>query len=162
MRECGLLSKLGRPKLSNETAVALISAIATIAVAIIAWLTRDRRKPEPEKPGQATLPPAPLSPPPSPAQPVPSPVAGYDELTQRLLDETARLSKRVGDLETKLEASGKESAKAKDDAEKARAEAGHLRKRVTELEDNEKVLKAEIARLRGLVEKPGTGPLVAR
>lgn len=125
--------------MSNETAVALMSGIVTIGVALIAWLTRDKKKSESS--GQATLPPA-----------APSAVDDYEKLSARMLGEIARLSQRVEDLEAERDTHQEER-------QKERTEAGHLRQRVVELEASEKSLKAEVARLRGLVEKPVTGPL---
>jgi len=133
---------------SNEVAVSIIALIGTLLVAVIAWLTRDNRRPAPESEpepepeaepaGQATLPP-PLTPP-------------ANEVEAYLLKEVKRLSKRLDSTEQKLKISERKRLEAE-------ADATHWRGRVTELEISEKTLKAEVIRLRGLVEKPGTGPL---
>jgi hypothetical protein len=152
-----------RPPVSNETAVGLISAIALITVSIIAWLTRDKSPKKPDG-GQATQPPA-------------SPVDDYEKLANRLNEEIERvelkraternedraeierLKAKLVSLLKDLDAREKERELERQERQTVQAEASHLRQRVVELETSEKNLKAEVARLRGLVEKPGTGPL---
>lgn len=141
--------------MSNEAAVGLMSGIVTVALAIITYLTRNIRK----------------------AQPPPSPVDDYEKLANRLNEEIERvelkraaernedraeierLKARLVSLQNDLDAREKERELERQERQKVQAEASHLRQRVVELEASEKNLKAEVARLRGLVEKPGTGPL---